>query len=466
MTMEHPQSEPARSQAGSVPLRPREGLRVYLKPRVIGMLFLGFSAGLPLLLVGGTFTAWLRDLGIELAAIGFLSWVGMAHSIKILWAPVIDRMPVPLLTRWFGRRRSWMLLAQLVIAISLLGMAFTDPHDHLGLIAVWAILAAFGSATQDVAMDAYRVEAEARHRQAAMAATYVTGYRVAILAAGAGALHLAAIDGWTLAYAVMAVLMGIGIVTTLIIAEPDVAVSEATVQLEHRVGDYLARTSHDGWRRDLTAWFIGAVICPVAEFFKRYGKVTFLILAFIATFRISDIFMGVMANPFYLDLGFSKTQIANIAAAFGLAMTLVGAALGGVLVARFGIAPILLLTAFMAPGTNLTFAWLATIGAQEHGLMMAIIADNVTGGLAVSVFIAYLSSLTNTAYTATQYALFSSLMTLPGQFAAGFTGLLAAHVGWVGFFLITALTGLPAIVLAAILLKVAHPDRLQRPGLE
>ncbi|WGK60935.1 MFS transporter [Halopseudomonas sp. SMJS2] len=444
----------------------REGWKVYLKPRVLGMLFLGFSAGLPLLLVGGTFSAWLRDLGIELAAIGFLSWVGMAHSIKVLWAPLIDRAPVPLLSRLLGRRRAWMLLAQLVIAAALLGMALTDPREHLGLVALWAVLAAFGSATQDVAIDAYRVEAEARHRQAAMAATYVTGYRVAILAAGAGALHLASIDSWTLAYSAMALLMGVGIVTTLIIAEPAVTVTSSTLHFEQRVADYLAQTSHAGWRRNLTAWFIGAMVCPFAEFFQRYGKASLLILAFIATFRISDIFMGVMANPFYLDLGFSKAQIANIAAAFGLGMTLLGAGLGGLLVARFGIAPILLLTAFMAPITNLAFAWLAFIGPETYGLVLAIVADNITGGLAISVFIAYLSSLTNTAYTATQYALFSSLMTLPGQFAAGFTGVLAANVGWVSFFMTTALTGLPAIILAAMLLKFAHPDRMQRPGVD
>ncbi|RHW21752.1 AmpG family muropeptide MFS transporter [Pseudomonas jilinensis] len=486
-----------------------EGLRVYLNPRVLGMLFLGFSAGLPLLLVGGTFSAWLRDLGIDLAAIGFLSWVGMAHSIKVLWAPVIDRAPVPLLTRWLGRRRAWMILAQVVIAGSLLGMALTDPRENLGLIALFGILTAFGSATQDIAIDAYRVEAEAKHRQAAMAATYVTGYRVAILAAGAGALHIAALDptapppvyteeaggrsriglainlvlnslrtlfydwglitvvnGWTLAYLCMALLMLVGIITTLIIAEPKVAVTQSTAQFEQRVNSYLANTQHNGWRRSITAWFIGAVVCPFAEFFQRYGKAALIILLFIGCFRISDIFMGVMANPFYLDLGFSKAEIANIAAAFGLAMTLAGAAIGGVLVARFGIAPILLFTAFMAPATNLTFAWLAHIGPQQHGLIMAIIADNITGGLAISVFIAYLSSLTNTAYTATQYALFSSLMTLPGQFAAGFTGVLAAHVGWEMFFIITALTGVPAIILVAILLKVAHPDRSRRPGID
>lgn len=464
--------QPTEQAASYSPPRPpesvpeREGLRVYLNPRVIGMLFLGFSAGLPLLLVGGTFSAWLRDLGVELTAIGFLSWVGIAHSIKVLWAPLIDRAPIPLLSRWLGRRRSWMLLAQIVIAIALLGMAFTDPRENLGLVALWAVLAAFGSASQDVAIDAYRVEAEAKHRQGAMAATYVTGYRVAILAAGAGALHLASLESWSTAYAVMAVLMGVGFITTLMIAEPKVQVTESTALFEERVSQYLAQTKHAGWRRDLTAWFIGAMVCPFAEFFQRYGKAALIILAFIATFRISDIFMGVMANPFYLDLGFTKAQIANIAAAFGLGMTLFGAAMGGLLVARFGIAPILLATAFMAPLTNLAFAWLAYIGPQDYGLVIAIIADNITGGLAISVFIAYLSSLTNTAYTATQYALFSSIMTLPGQFAAGFTGLLAANVGWISFFMLTALTGLPAIVLAFMLLRMAHPDRMRRPGID
>lgn len=443
-----------------------EGLRVYLHPRVVGMLFLGFSAGLPLLLVGGTFTAWLRDLGVELAAIGFLSWVGMAHSIKVLWAPIVDRAPLPVLTRIFGRRRSWMLAAQVSIGISLLGMAVTDPTEQLWLVAVWAVLAAFGSATQDVAIDAYRVEAVAKHRQAAMAATYVTGYRIALLTAGAGALHMAAVGGWSLAYGAMGLFMGVGIATTLIVREPAVAINARTAELEESVTRYLAETGDKGLKKRITAWFIGAVICPFADFFQRYGKASMAILLFVALFRISDIFMGVMANPFYLDLGFSKEQIANVAAAFGLAMTLFGAALGGILVARFGIAPMLVFTAFMAPATNLTFAWLAAIGPEIYGLVLAIIADNVTGGMAISVFIAYLSSLTNTAYTATQYALFSSLMTLPGQFAGGFTGLLAEHTGWVGFFLITAAIGIPAILLAMLLMRIAHPDYTRRPGMD
>ncbi len=441
--------------------KPVTGFGIYRHPRVVGMLFLGFSAGLPLLLVGGTFTAWLRDLGLELATIGFLSWVGMAHSIKVFWAPIVDRLPLPLLTRWLGRRRSWMLLAQICIALALLGMAGTDPTQGWW-IAVLATLAAFGSATQDIAVDAYRVEAlEARH-QGAMAASYVTGYRVALLAAGAGSLHIAALGGWSLAYGAMALLMGVGMITTLIVAEPERHISARTFEMEERVASYLSGTTHGARRQRLTAWFIGAVVCPFADFFQRYGRAALLILLFIGCFRISDIFMGVMANPFYLDLGFSKAQIANIAAAFGLVMTLTGAALGGALVSRFGIAPLLLFTAFMAPATNIAFAVLATLGPVPWGLTLAIVADNITGGLATAVFIAYLSSLTNTAYTATQYALFSSLMTLPGQFAAGFTGLLAQAVGWVEFYLLTALTGLPAILLAIVLLRVAHPDRPRR----
>ena len=443
------------------PPGPLDALRIYLHPRVVGMLFLGFAAGLPFLLVGGTFSAWLRDMGVELAAIGFLSWVGMAHSIKVLWAPLVDRLPLPVLSRIMGRRRAWILLAQLTVGVGLLGMALTDPAANLWLVAVWAVMTAFGSATQDIAVDAYRVEAVGPERQGAMAATYVTGYRVAILVASAGALHIASVATWSLAYGAMAVLMGVGLMTTLLVREPEVSVSGETRRLEQRVTDYLARTVHRGWRRDVTAWLLGAVVCPFADFFKRYGLAALAVLLFVGTFRISDIFMGVMANPFYLDLGFTKGQIANVAAAFGLAMTLGGAFVGGVLVLRFGIARMLIFTAIMAPVTNLTFSWLATLGPEMYGLVFAIIADNVTGGMAISVLLAYMASLTNTAYTATQYALFSSLMTLPGQFLGGFTGWVAEQVGWFWFFIGSAAMGLPAILLAVLLLRIAHPDRIR-----
>jgi PAT family beta-lactamase induction signal transducer AmpG len=429
------------------------------------MLFFGFSAGLPLLLVGGTFTAWLRDLGVELAAIGFLSWVGMAHSIKVLWAPVVDQTPLPLLTRILGRRRAWMIAAQTAVAISLAGMALTDPLEHLWLVAFWAVVAAFGSATQDVAVDAYRVEAVASHLQAAMAATYVTGYRIALLFAGAGVLHIASLLNWSYAYGAMGLLMAIGVVTTLVTSEPEIFISHPVSRPGQSHGVYLQKNQHRGLKHRLTIWFVSAVIYPFAEFFRRHGKASVAILIFVALFRISDIFMGVMANPFYLDLGFTKQEIANIAAAFGLVMTLFGAAMGGFLVARFGTAAMLVFTALMAPATNLAFAWLATTGPEIHGLILAIAADNITGGLAISVFLAYLSGLTSTAYTATQYAMLSSLMTLPGQFAGGFTGMLAQNCGWPGFFLITAAAGIPAIVLALVLLKTAHPDKSRRKAM-
>ncbi len=435
-------------------------MRVYLHPRVIAMAFLGFSAGLPLLLVGGTLTAWLKDTGVELAAIGFLSWTGMAHSIKVVWAPFIDRLRLPGISALLGRRRAWMLLAQIMVGSALLGMALTEPAEYLGLVAVLAILAAFGSASQDVAIDAYRVEAAEGRYQAAMAATYVLGYRLALLVAGAGALHIASWGGWTLAYTAMGLLMAVGLATTLLIPEPETQASSRTTEaLEACIAAYLERAPQ-GLRRRLTAWLLGAAVCPLADFFQRYGvSVAVLILLFVATFRVSDIVMGVMANPFYLELGFTKDQIANIAAGFGLAVTLLGAGLGGVATARVGIAPMLVTTAIMAPLTNLTFSWLATLGPELYGLTAAIIADNVTGGMAIAVFLAYLASLTNTAYTATQYALFSSLMTLPGQFLGGFSGVVADSVAWPTFFMLAAAAGLPAILLSLLLLRYAHPDQ-------
>lgn len=433
--------------------------KVYTDRRVIAMAFLGFSAGLPLLLVGGTFSAWLKDIGVELAAIGFLSWVGIAHSIKVLWAPVVDRMPLPLLSRWLGRRRAWVLAAQITVAAGLAGMAVVDPTDHLVIVAVLATITAFGSATQDIAIDAYRVEAAARERQGAMAATYVAGYRTAVLVATSGALYIAHFGNWALAYGGMAVLMGIGMATILLVSEPRLRVSGDTLALEQRVIDFLNTTRRTGWQRDAIAWLLGAVVCPFADFFHRYGRASLAILALVGTFRISDIFMGVMANPFYLDLGFGKDEIATVASAFGLAMTLAGAAVGGLLVARYGIARMLIATAVLVPLTNLTFSWVATLGPELYGLVIAIIADNTTGGMAISVFLAYLASLTNTQYTATQYALFSSLMTLPGQFMGGFTGMVADQLGWIVFFLISAGLGLPALILAIALLWWAHPDR-------
>ena len=426
---------------------------MYGRPRVIGMSFLGFSAGLPFLLVFSTLSAWLRDSGLALSTIGFFSWIGITYSIKVFWAPVVDRAPIFILTDRMGKRRSWMLSAQLLIALGLAGMALSDPQSQLQQLALFALLVAFGSATQDITIDAYRIEAVDKLLQGAMAASYVFGYRVALLVAGAGAFYIAAAETWQYAYFSMACLMGIGMITTLIIAEPAHPASESAGQLETELAHKLG-LDKDGVRiARLAAWFTGAVISPFVEFFKRNGLLALLILLLIGTFRLSDITMGVMANPFYLDLGFSKIEIANVTKVFGFFMTILGAGLGGLFVLRYGIYKPLLLGAILVPITNLFFVWLAVSDPDLVNLAIVISVDNLSGGFATSAFIAYLSSLTNTTYTATQYALFSSLMTLPAKIIGGFSGIVVEATGYAYFFLYAGLLGAPALLLIIYLMK-------------
>ena len=417
------------------------------------MMFLGFSAGLPFLLVFSTLSAWLRDIGVERTVIGFFSWIGITYSIKFFWAPVIDRVPLPLLTETLGKRRSWMMLAQLGIACGLLGMAFTNPTEHIETVALFALLVAFSSATQDICIDAYRIEAVDKSLQGAMAAMYVFGYRVALLVAGAGAFYLAEFSNWPFAYTVMAALMAVGLITTLIIREPQHRIDELTRQIENRVEQQLGIQTSENPLTRLMVWFSDAVISPFVEFFQRNGQLAIIILLLIAVYKISDITMGVMANPFYLDLGFSKTDIANVTKIFGFFMTIAGAALGGLLVIRYGLMRPLILGAILIASTNLLFATLALSEPSIPFLAIVVSADNLSGGIATSVFIAYLSSLTNTAYTATQYALFSSLMTLPAKFLGGFSGIVVDTQGYFVFFVYAALLGTPAILLTIYLLR-------------
>lgn len=432
----------------------REATAVYRHPRVVTMFFLGFSAGLPFLLIFATLSTWLREADIGRSTIGFFSWVGIFFSVKVLWAPVVDRAPLPVLTRLLGRRRSWMLLAQLCIATGLLGIAFTDPSTHITRVAWLALLIAFSSATQDIAIDAYRIEAVSQDLQGAMAATYQLGYRMALLLAGAGALYIAEFVSWPSAYVVMAAFMSVGIVTVLFIAEPQVSRDRATMEREDRlVRSVGGSTQLTGRWRSTLQWFIGAVASPIADFFARNGRLAFVILAFIGLYRLSDITMGVMANPFYIDLGFSKTQIANVTKVYGFFMGIAGAFIGGVLVVRYGLMRPLLLGAVLVATTNLFFALLAATGADIGLLALTISADNLSAGIAGSVFIAYLSSLTNTAYTATQYALFSSLFTLPGKFVGGFSGVIVDAAGYVNFFLYASAMGIPAILLVLYLMR-------------
>ena len=418
-----------------------ESFLVYRKPVVVSLAFLGFSAGLPYLLVFSTLTAWLRDEGVSRSAIGFFAWVGMMYSIKVVWAPFVDRLKLPWLNRTLGRRRSWMLLAQLGIMLALVGMSWVGPAQ-LTRLAVLALVVAFSSATQDIAIDAYRIEAAPAQDQAALSAAYILGYRSALLVSGAGALYAAEYLGWAEAYQVMALCGGVGLVTTLLIPRPALANDESAP------GAKAAPSTWPGLH--------GLFLAPIADFFVRNGRFAMFLLSFIALYRLSDITMGIMANPFYLDLGYTKLQIANIAKGLGFALSILGSFLGGVLVVRWGVLMTLLIGGVAVALTNLLFALLALTEPNLVWLALIIGADNLSGGIAATSFIAYLSSLTHTAYTATQYALFSSLMTLPGKFTSGFSGIAVDAFGYPLFFVGAGVLGVPAIVMV---LYLVHRER-------
>jgi PAT family beta-lactamase induction signal transducer AmpG len=368
----------------------------------------------------------------------------MAYAFKWAWAPLVDRLPLPWLTARLGRRRGWLLASQLAVAAGLVGMALTDPALHLRTIVLFALLTAFASATQDIALDAYRIESAAVEKQAALAAAYQTGYRLAMIWAGAGALAIAArfdpneaeyhFAPWTAAYLAMAASMAIGIAATLLAPEPAGSAPPALP----RGGSALQR---------LAAWLHGAVVSPFADFIRRYRWHAALLLLLVATYRMSDVVMGVMANPFYRDMGFSKDEVAAVSKVYGVAMTLAGAFIGGVLSLRFGVLRTLFAGAVLSAATNLLFAWLAVRGHDLTFLVFAVSADNLSAGIASSAFVGYLSGLTNVAYSATQYALFSSVMLLLPKYIAGWSGWAVDQFGYVHFFVGTALLGLPVLLL-------------------
>ncbi|ERP91711.1 MFS transporter [Marinobacter sp. ES-1] len=424
------------------------------------MLFLGFSAGLPFLLVFSTLNARLADVGVETATIGFFSWLGITYSIKVFWAPVVDRLKLPVLNRLFGKRRSWILLAQAGIATGLYLMAAVDPLSAPETLALCGLLVAFSSATQDVAIDAYRIEIAEERLQAALAATYIFGYRLALLVAGAGALYLAEFWSWQVSYQVMAALVGVGVLTVLVAREPEVNHFAAAEDIADKVREEAARRGHLPPRlAKLAGWFYAAVAGPFVDFFRRYKELAIVILVLVAVYRISDIAMGVMANPFYLDfMGFSKTQVADVTKVFGFFMTILGSMVGGVLVVRYGVRRILLAGAIMTAATNLLFVVLAQYPPDIKLLALVVSADNLSGGIANVALIAWLSSMTSASFTATQYALFSSLMTLPGKFLGGFSGIVVADFGYAQFFLVAGVMGVPAILLVLYIMR--HGRRL------
>ena len=431
----------------------RQTLRVYAEPASLRMLALGFSSGLPLLLVLGTFSFWLREASVDRSSIGHLSWIGLAYAFKWVWSPLVDRLPLPLLSRGFGQRRAWLLLAQCGVAAGLAGMAFNDPKLALQPMFWCALATAFASATQDVALDAFRIESAGAERQAALAATYQTGYRLAMIWAGAGVLALAAYaevagtagyqaEAWRFAYLVMAASMLVGIVTTLLSAEPAPRAMAAP--------------------RNAAEWLRGTLVEPFADFFRRYGRRALLVLALIAVYRISDVVMGIMANPFYVDMGYTKAEVATVTKLYGVVMTLVGAFVGGALAMRLGVMRVLMLGAVLSALTNLLFAWLGSRGHDVTGLVLVVAADNLAGGIATSAFVAYLSGLTNLKYSATQYALFSSLMVVLPKFIAGFSGDAVDRFGYGPFFVGTALLGVPVLLLVALAMR-ATPVADKRP---
>ncbi|MBL3554895.1 MULTISPECIES: AmpG family muropeptide MFS transporter [Marinobacter] len=417
---------------------------------MIALLFLGFSAGLPFLLVFSTLNARLADVGVETATIGFFSWLGITYSIKVFWAPVVDRVKLPLLDKLLGKRRSWILLAQAGIATGLYLMAHVDATVAPEIMAFCGLLVAFSSATQDVAIDAYRIEIAEERLQAALAATYIFGYRLALLVAGAGALYLAEFWSWQVSYEVMALLVGVGMATVIIVREPAVNHFAAAQDIADKIEHEASKRTHLNPRlARFIGWFYAAVAGPFLDFFRRYKELAILILVMVAVYRISDIAMGVMANPFYLDfMGFSKTQVADVTKIFGFFMTIAGSLVGGVLVVRYGVRKILLTGAIMTASTNLLFVVLAQYPPNLATLALVVSADNLSGGIANVALIAWLSSMTSAAFTATQYALFSSLMTLPGKFIGGFSGIVVAGFGYGEFFLVAGLMGIPAILLA------------------
>jgi PAT family beta-lactamase induction signal transducer AmpG len=429
------------------PIRPSwlSTWKVYLEPASLRMLALGFSAGLPLLLVLGTLSFRLREAGVDRTTIGYLSWVGLAYAFKWVWAPLVDRLPVPVLTRQLGRRRSWLLVAQFIVVAGLVGMAVMDPRLQLDGLVACAVLVALGSATQDIALDAYRIESAQSERQAALAATYQTGYRLAMIWAGAGVLWVAARaeiadasgyqpGAWQSAYLVMAASMAVGVLTVLFSKEPAPLATPPA--------------------KNAAQWLRSALLEPFADFIRRYRWQAALILGLIAVYRISDVVMGIMANPFYVDMGYTKDEVAAVTKVFGVVMTLLGAFVGGALSMRLGVMRVLMLGAVLSAASNLLFTWLGTRGHDVTGLVFVVSADNLSSGIASAAFIGYLSSLTNVNYSATQYALFSSMMVLAPKWLAGFSGKYVDLHGYQQFFVATALLGVPVLLLVALASRV------------
>ena len=464
-----------------------QGLEVYLDRRVLAVLFLGFSSGLPILLILKTLSAWLADIGVDKSTIGLFGFVLAPYTFKFIWAPFMDRMPLPPLTAMFGRRRGWLLATQACLMAAIFGLGQTDPTADLFMTALMAFMIAFFSASQDIVIDAYRIELLTEDQQGAGAANVVTGYRIGMWAAGAGALYVADLAGWPAAYTTMALLVLIGVITVLALPEPDIDQHGAIATAEsasiadkggrHRflvlaagLGVLLGLILGDQY--GLRVGVVGAVILtalfsalsllfdrssafregaiePFQDFFERNGlTIAIVILAFISLFKASDVLLTLMANPFYLEIGFTKSQIAWVSGTFGFFVTFAGSYFAGLLIYRIGIMPGLWISGILMMASNLMFALQAHVGADYAMFHLTIFIENLSGGMGTTAFVAYLASLCNRRYTAVQYALLTSFMQMLGKYLiVPSSGFLVESVGWIQFFVLSSVAGIPALLL-------------------
>lgn len=408
---------------------------LYFKGESLRILLLGFAAGLPYLLVAGSLFFRLSEAGIDVTTIGFLSWVSLAYAVKWMWSPFVDQLPIPLLSRLLGQRRSWLLATQIIITAGLMGIGWFHPTTQLMAVVSCTLVVAFAAATQDIALDAYRIESAPADQQGILAASYQAGYRLAMIWSGAGLLWITAwrqnIQGydhpaWRFGYMVMAISMLVGILTVLFSSEP---VPQERPKITHF------------WQ-----WLKEALVNPFSDFIHRYQKQAFWILALISIYRISDVVMGAMAYNFYQYLGFTKQEVATVSKVYGVIMTISGTYLGGVLALRYGIPRMLTIGAILAASSNLLYAGLSNWGHNLKALMLVVSVDNLSSGIASAAFIAYLSSLTNIKHTATQYAILASLMQLAPRFLAGFSGVYVSEWGYENFFIFTTILGLPVLL--------------------
>ncbi|WP_375464683.1 MFS transporter [uncultured Methylobacterium sp.] len=411
-------------------------------PRIVLMLALGFSSGLPLLLVLGTFTLRLAFSDINVKAIGLFSYVALPYSLKFLWAPMIDRIDVPVLARRLGRRRAWMVTTQVAVAACLVLMAFSDPGTSLALLGLGAFLVAFCAATQDVVIDGWRIDAAGTDFQGILAATSNLGYRLGLITAGAGALFIASATDWTAAYLAMAALMVVGLIAALFAPAFDTARPAA----EPDAAGVPRRWSP---RR--------AVLEPLVELHGRMGPALWGVLVLVALYRMPDFVSGVMASPLYRTLGFDLKEIATVTKLYGIWVGIAGGFAGGWAMARFGMFPALLAGAALAAASHLSFAWLSLGGPELWRLALAISVENFCGSFAGIALIAYMSSLTTPGYAATQYALFSSLYALPGKLVAGTAGFIVSAYGYPTFFVLTSLVGIPVVLLCLAVGRTPNP---------